>query len=575
MSIEPTVARRVARIALEQPGEAAVTFLPLKEGAEAPYLSYGALWNAAAGLADRMSAAGLAGRPVLLLYEPGLDVVVALFACLAAGAIAVPAPLPTFPAQRARLAAVMRAAQPAALMSTAATLAAVARRLGTGWLPEGLPEILTDVASTPHCATEIRGPLPLRDGAEVALLQFTSGSTGEPRGVAISQSNLAANVAMLADAFAAPPATRCLSWMPHTHDMGLIGGLIAPLATGCRAYLMAPATMLQQPLRWLQAIAQHRIEISGGPNFAYALAEDRIPPAEAVALDLSHWRIAYVGAEPIRPATLDRFATLLAPSGFDPAALLPCYGLAEATVLVAAAPVGSGVTRMRVDRARLAEGEAVPATEQDAAVLAHCGIAAAGTKLTILHPETSDVLPPGRIGEIAVSGPQVALQCWPDGAKAGEIKEICGQQWLRTGDLGFLDENRLVVVDRLKDVLIVNGRNHACHEVEATASGCLVPGALHDLAAILMETEDAPVLVILAEIASPASAADCEENFKRMRGALLRVHGLGLSTLIFLRRGALVRTASGKPQRRTYREMLRAGRLDIVAQLGTPLRIPA
>jgi acyl-CoA synthetase (AMP-forming)/AMP-acid ligase II len=536
-------------------------------------MTYGQLQSSAASIAGLLADLQLAQRPVLLVYEAGLDFAPALLGCLSAGALAVPAPVPLFPAQRRRFAAIVRACQPRALLATTAVLTTLERRLADDTSLSTVPRYATD-------ALEIDArrswPAP-RDPDEPALLQCSSGSTAAPKAIVLTQANLAANVSMIAQAFGVRPGMRCLSWMPHTHDMGLIGGLITPLATGCDAFLMSPTAFLQRPARWLASIAGYHIETSGGPDFAYALVADRVTPAEAAALDLRAWQVAYVGAEAVRGRTLDRFTELVASAGFDRTALMPAYGLAEATLLVASASRGEGASRVMLDRARLLSGDAVSSTSPDAVVLTRCGRPAAATTLRIIDPETGRRCPPEQVGEICIAGPQVSFKRWPDTANSSSEQILLGtERLLRSGDLGYLDQAGLVFLDRLKDVLVFKGQNHACHDVEATAMAQAAPGLLHACAAILAEEDGTPRLVILGEGGKRAVVAgEMNALFRRMRTELSRCHGLGLATLAIVRAHSLPRTTSGKLRRQECRRLFVSGELAVVARFGDPGRHPA
>ncbi|HBL28366.1 MAG TPA: hypothetical protein DD490_16150, partial [Acidobacteria bacterium] len=322
-----TLPELIARRASERPAGVVYSFLPDGEG-EAQPLTWSALDRRARAVAAGLAESGAAAERVLLLYPPGLDYVVGFLGCLYAGATAVPVYPPRPNRPMPRLLAIRDSARARFALAPAALRPRLTGPLGPG----------VEVADLEELAAA--GSEAWRDpgiGAEtLAFLQYTSGSTAEPKGVMLDHGNLLANLELIRDGFALTPEDRAVFWLPPYHDMGLIGGLLEPLLTGYPVTLMAPVAFLQKPLRWLQAISDTRATVSGGPNFAYELCVSQIPEEQRKALDLSSWQVAFNGAEPVRRATLDRFAEAFGPCGFRRSAFVPCYGLAEATLLVAA-----------------------------------------------------------------------------------------------------------------------------------------------------------------------------------------------------------------------------------------------
>jgi acyl-CoA synthetase (AMP-forming)/AMP-acid ligase II len=534
--------------AAAHPDRVAFRFLSSR-GEVAETLDYAGLAHRAGRMAAALSAAapeGLEGRPVLLVLPSGLEYIAAFFGCLYAGAVAVPVlpPRPQRPDDRMRRVAEDAGARLALTEArlapqVQAVLPSTARTLAVDALP--------DAPAVP----------PRRPGAgALAFLQYTSGSTADPRGVQVTHGQLLANQRMLAEAFGTDtPGTgglqsdfRVVGWLPLHHDMGLIGDVLHPLYQGGECTLMAPEAFLMRPWRWLEAIQRFRATTSGAPNFAYDLCVERIPEARRAELDLRSWRVAFNGAEPVRPDTLARFAAAFAPAGFAPRALTPCYGLAEATLLVSAAPLG---TDPRIDPAgRIG-----------------CGPPAGGTVVVAVDPETGRLRPPGEEGELWIHGPAVASGYHGDPVATARTfaarlapEHADPRPFLRTGDLGYVDGGHVFVSGRLKDLIILAGQNYYPQDVEALATGAhpgLQAGAA---AAFALEGPQGERAVVVAELHRRNTDAQAEVR-AAVVSAVLEGLGLPLAEVILIRQGTLPRTTSGKVRRRACREALLHGDL--------------
>lgn len=563
------VGERLQRLACAHPDKVLFTHLQF-DGKPPVRLSCGDTWQRSCGIARLLAERGLRQQPVLLLYSPGPEFAPAFFGTLLAGAIAVPVPVPQFAAQYERLGRIAADCDPGAVLTTGA----LARQL-LARLPAEAPLRLREWLATDGASAEPAWEPEAMRPSELALLQYTSGSTSEPKGVALSHANIAHNLEMLAQAFQPEPAARIVSWLPHFHDMGLVTGIMGPLTCGGESILMSPLAFLQRPLRWLQAISDHRGQISGAPNFGYELCVRRAGRGEGMPLDLSCWQSAFAGAEPIRMATLDAFARRFRDAGFTRTALTPCYGMAEATLLVTCKPAGTPPATYTLARDALRRGEALASQEESALTLAGCGHPAAGTRLLVVDPQRRTALPAGRIGEAWIAGPQVARGYWnreQDDDLFGNVAgDPPGVRWLRTGDLGFVTgAGEFVFVDRLKDLVIVNGQNYACHDLELTA------GASHPLlsagscVAVGLETGAKSHLAIVAEL--PAGAlAGAEQAATAIRSSVFSTHALAVQTIAFVPPRKLSRTTSGKLQRRLTAQRLADGTLRVLAQYGEPL----
>jgi acyl-CoA synthetase (AMP-forming)/AMP-acid ligase II len=575
-----TVAELLRTRAAEQPDRLGYSFLVDGDNDELR-LTYAETDLRARRVAASLHAAGaMPGSRALLVLPPGLDYVTALFGCLYAGVVAVPVyPPDPFQLERSlgRLLAIVRDADPTVALTTAPLLGFLDEV--TRLAPElgALRWVAVDADPDGDAAAEPTLVAP----EATAVLQYTSGSTSDPRGVMLSHANLLHNSGLIQHLFGTTTESRGLVWLPPYHDMGLIGGLLQPLYGGFPITLMSPLHFLEQPMRWLRAIHRYGATASGGPNFAYDLCVRRADPDEVAQLDLSSWRVAFNGAEPIRPETLERFATTFAPAGFRADAFLPCYGLAEATLIVsgrrewrndpAAELTGSTVP---VDRAALGHHSVRPPGAGPVARLTSCGPAARDQRIEIVDPVTSVVCGPDRIGEIWVAGPSVAAGYW---GKPSETERTFGAHlgdsgegpFLRTGDLGFLHNGQLVVTGRLKDLIIVRGQNHYPQDIELTAERVdpiLRPGCT----AAFLPADDDDRLVLVHEIRRGSAAVDVADVAGRIRQAVAQQHGLDVSTVVLVRAGGLPKTSSGKIQRRLCRTRYLAGELPEVGRSEAP-----
>lgn len=566
-SSPPGIGELLRQRAGEHPGKTLFTYLAF-DGGPPRRVSYGELHERACRVAALLVARGLRQRPVLLLHPPGPAFAPAFFGTLLARAIAVPAPFPSLEGHFQRLDGIAADCRPGAVLATEAALARLRARLSADSPLRACPWLSTDGDEVADRFAPEPGP-----GSEIALLQYTSGSTAEPRGVMVTHDNLSHNAAMIERAFQLPPGARGVSWLPHFHDMGLIAGFVAPLTCGGESILMSPESFLRRPLRWLEAISQHRGQVCGAPNFAYDLCVRRADRDALPALDLGAWETAFVGAEPVRATTMAAFAERFRASGFRPSALTPCYGMAEATVLVACTPPREMPALYPLSRAALEAGQARPPDGSAVLTLVGCGVPATGTTVRIVDPESGEALASGKIGEIWVSGPQVAPGYWgrKDDAFDATLADCPGLSFLRTGDLGFLTgEGRLVFVERLKDVIVFNGQKHACHDLELTAGTSHEALSPDRCAVVGLDADGGPRLVVIAELPRQA-LAQAGAAAQAIRAAWFTTHGLPAHTVAFVARGDLSRTTSGKLQRRLSAGRLLSGTMDVLVLDGDAL----
>jgi amino acid adenylation domain-containing protein/non-ribosomal peptide synthase protein (TIGR01720 family) len=556
------------RRALLGPDELAYTFLADGEGAELS-LSYGELERRVKAVAALLQRMETAGERALLLYPPGLDYVVAFWGCLYAGVIAVPAYPPRPNRNLLRLRAMAADAGATLALTTAHILGKVDSLLAQAPGLKALNWQATDNL-TPEMARQWR-PAEV-NGDALAYLQYTSGSTSAPKGVMVSHYNVLSNSAAIAHGFEHSSRSISLSWLPHFHDMGLVNGIVQPLYGGFRGLLMSPASFLQSPLRWLQAVSKYQVTHSGGPNFAYDLCVRRIGIEERSTLDLGSWSVAYNGAEPVRGETLERFIEAFGRCGFRRSAFYPAYGLAEATLKVSGGrklqpPVYCTVQAEALERHQVRE---TSEPSEKSRTLVGCGPAVPETKIVIVEPVSRMRLAPDEVGEIWVAGPGVTKGYWnhPEETEQtfhARLVDTLEGPFLRTGDLGFLKDGHLFVTGRLKDLIIIRGRNLYPQDIERTAEQAhpaLKPGAG---AAFSLELAGEERLILVHEV-------DCRRYTSfdavigSIRQAVAEEQEVSVHAVALLRVGSLPKTSSGKVQRRVCLERFIGGGLNEVAR---------
>jgi acyl-CoA synthetase (AMP-forming)/AMP-acid ligase II/aryl carrier-like protein len=548
----------------QNPDRAAYTFLT--EG-ETSRLTFSQLDARARAIGTALQSANCVGGRALLLFPPGLEFITAFLGCLYAGAVAVPAYPPRKKRGLDRLTAIARDAAPDLILTTSSLAPTIQtwaaqtsdhkniRVLPADLVPDSEAQSWRDFSVQPDA---------------LAFLQYTSGSTGSPRGVMVTHGNIVANEEMIRRAFDQSESSIIVSWLPLYHDMGLIGGVLQPLYVGASCILMSPVSFLQRPRRWLEVIDEWRATTSGGPNFAYDLCVRKISPAECDGLDLSTWRVAFNGAEPVRKETIDRFAERFGRCGFRRTAFYPCYGLAEATLFVTGGDVEAGPRLASVSAAAMQENRIVASLEDDGKTLVGCGRPWMDHEVLIVDPETQVPCSPGSVGEIWVAGPSVAGGYWnrPEESRRDFEARLFTDEglYLRTGDLGFFHDGHLFITGRLKDLIIVRGRNFYPHDIEYTVERChpsLRPGCG---AAVSLTVENEERVVVVQETDRGLDESDAEVVIEIIRGAVAQEHELFLHDVVLIRAGSIPKTSSGKIQRHACREAYIEGTLEVVAR---------
>jgi acyl-CoA synthetase (AMP-forming)/AMP-acid ligase II len=498
-----------------------------------------------------------------------LDFLVAFFACLLARVIAVPMMVPRRASSRDASAAIFADCSPRFAMTRQDLLTDARPDLTERFRTRPLDWVFVD--SCVSGSGGLQNPFSLPASDDIAFVQYTSGSTSAPKGVIVSHGNLIENSEMIRIAFGNTRRSTYVSWVPLYHDMGLILNALQSLYVGALCVLLAPVSFMQRPLSWLRAIHDYRAEVAGGPNFAFDLCVRRHRPEEIQDIDLSCWKVAFNGAEPVRATTIDRFASTFAPYGFDAKSVQPSYGMAEATLLISAGRRGTGPVTRRVSRDALQRNQIVaPAKTQDAQILVGCGRQLCGERLAIVDPQTRMPLGSGLVGEVWAAGPHVAQGYWRNAEATASVLRVRmasggAHYWLRTGDLGFLDEDgELYITGRIKDLIIIRGTNHYPQDVEETVQDCHVALRRHCGAAFSVpDQNDQEQLVVVQEVERTfRREIAIEEIIALIREAIIREHEVAAREIVLIRTGGLPKTTSGKIQRRLTRQMFLAGSLS-------------
>ncbi len=560
--------------ASHQPHQTAYTFLVDGEQEKVQW-TYGDLDQRADAIATQLLALSSPGARVLLLYPPGLDYIAAFFGCLYAGMIAVPAYPPRPNRSLERLEAIVDNSQAHVVLTIESILETLNRRIA-------------DVPALAQLSWQTTDTLPLlslQNSPDVtpdhlAFLQYTSGSTATPKGVKISHGNLIHNLKSLYQCFEINGNSRGVFWLPLYHDMGLIGGVLQPLYSGRPATLMPPLMFIQKPVRWLAAISKEQATISGGPNFAYDLCIKKVTEEQRAMLDLSHWELAFTGAEPINPATLASFTEAFAPCGFRKEAFYPCYGMAEATLFISGGLKSQPPILKTIQADALANNQIIAAQQPDdrSQTLVSCGQSLADQTLKIVNPKTQQDCAESEVGEIWVSGPSIAQGYWQQPQQTEEIFAAHINEtgpFLRTGDLGFLSAGEVFFTGRLKDVIVLSGKNYYPQDIEATLERTIPELQLSGAAVFTINDNGTEQLMAMVEVdrrmvSRCRKPEESEVIFSRFQRAVWSAHELSITAFYLLKPGGLPRTSSGKIQRYRCREWTVEGVEDAIASSASP-----
>ncbi|RUR77902.1 AMP-binding protein [Chlorogloeopsis fritschii PCC 9212] len=549
--------------AIQQPTKTAYTFL--KDGeTEELSLNYYELNRKAKAIAAQLQGLKATGERVLLLYPSGLEFIAAFLGCLYAGAIAVPVYPPRRNQKMSRLQGIVADAQAKLALTTTSLVSNI-----ENWFSQDSELAKLKCVSTDNIASHMTfdWQKPDLNQDTLAFLQYTSGSTGMPKGVMVTHGNLLHNEQMIQTACEHGEKTIFVGWLPLFHDMGLIGNILQPLYIGRNCILMSPEAFIQKPVRWLLAISRYRATISGGPNFAYELCIHQITPEERNSLDLSSWEIAFNGAEPIRAQTLEKFATTFAECGFRKSAFYPCYGMAETTLFVSGGIKTAPPIIESFDKAALEQNQAIAKAGLETQTLVGCGRAWLDEKIAIANPESLTSCANGQVGEIWVSSKSVAKGYWnqPEQTEQtfrGYLTDTNEGPFLRTGDLGFLLNGELFVTGRIKDLIIIRGRNYYPQDIELTVEQSHPALRLGCGAAFSIAIDGEEQLVVAQEVKRQFfSNLNGDEIVAAIRQAVSQQHQLRVYGVVLLKTGSLPKTSSGKIKRQGCRACFVAGEL--------------
>lgn len=553
MTTEPTSLVDVLKWrAKNQPGRLAYRFLTDGEYEEV-VITYEELDRQARSTGALLQNSLKAGDRALLLFPPGLDFIVAYFGCLYARVIAVPV-YPPHPARIEKsIPAILRIVQdasPATALLTSSLFAVLNSQDSIKEKLNNIKLLVTDSSDIDDWNEKWQEPV--IGNNVIAFLQYTSGSTTTPRGVMVSHGNLLHNLGSIEKSFGQSGESHAVIWLPPYHDMGLVGGILQPLYSGYPATLMSHLMFLQRPIRWLQAISRFRATTSGGPNFAYDLCVRKIKPEQRELIDLSSWEVAFNGAEPVYHKTLDQFAEFFASCGFRRDAFLPCYGLAESTLLVSGGPKSRPAIKKHLVNSELEKNKVFisPQGGDDTKTLVGCGQNLSGQKIRIVNAERLAPCQSDEVGEIWVSGSSVVNGYWNRPMESevtfGAYLRDSGEgPFLRTGDLGFVFDGELYITGRIKNLIIVEGRNYYPHDIERTVeeSHPLIRPA--SCAAFTINNSSVERLIIIVEL-EPKYIDKAEEIKKAIRTAISFNHDIQVNDIRLSAPGGIPRTTSGK-----------------------------
>ena len=556
--------------AQSDPKMKAYTFLENGE-IEHGHLTNAALDRQARAIGGQLQELEAFGQRVLLLYPTSLEFIAAFFGCLYAGAIAVPIYPPRAKENLSRIQQVVTDAQITLALTNNALWTKITSQLEKSSKLEKVRLVNTDEIDP---QASFRWRKPLVNAEDLALIQYTSGSTGSPKGVMVTHGNLLHNQQMIKKATGFTEGSISVGWLPQFHDLGLIGQVLQPLFSGFPHIFMSPVAFLQKPIRWLNMISHFKATTSGGPNFAYDLCVRKISPEQRMNLDLTSWQIAFVGAEPVRAETLDRFSKTFEPCGFRRKALYPCYGLAEATLFVSGGIPSVPPIIQNIESTALSynQVEMPQDSQRRTRDLVGCGRTWLDQKILIVDPETLRPCPTERVGEIWASGASIAQGYWNQPEKSTHtfrayLSDTGKGPFLRTGDLGFMRDHELFVTGRLKDLIIIGGQNHYPQDIESTAQESHAALRAGCGGAFAVDHEGEERLVIVQEIEPRhLRTVEAQEVISAIQQAVSEQHGIQVHAVVLLKPASIDKTSSGKIRRHVCRLRFLEGNMNVVSQ---------
>ncbi len=561
----PTLLHMVRQRVTDTPDALAIIHEPSQ--GPASEFTYLEIWRRAVAVAAQVGATGQSGDRVVLLFPSGPDFVAAFLGCMLARRIAVPSALQRNERALERTISIVRDAGARLIITTGSMLLKLQSVVHDVRLKDGATPAVITVDAAEWVAGQDRIDCTPDD---IAFLQYTSGSTAHPKGVMVAHGNISNNLRHICREFGSNRQNCLVNWLPAYHDMGLIGGILAPLYGGWPTVLMSPGEFVQRPVKWLELITKYGATISGGPNFAYDACVARIPDRHLESLDLTSWRVAFNGAEQIRAETVDRFAAKFARCGFDANAVFPCYGLAESTILVTCKGEAHRYARVILDREALKEGHAIES--QDGRAVSACGGPTPDHDIAIVNPDTKQRCSEAEIGEVWVSGPSVCRGYWGRdedtlAAFAAELEGVPDKRFLRTGDLGMVRGGQLYITGRLKNIVIIRGLNYSCEDIEDLAQASHRAVATATGAAFGIEGPNGEELIVAQEInRGYIDTLDRAEVVAAIQESIVLHYGVRAREVVLVQSGRLPRTTSGKIQRLKARDLYAASKLPVVLE---------
>lgn len=555
--------------ARQQPKRTAFTFLVDGE-AEINTVNYEELNLRAKAIAAHLQKYASPGERVLLLYPSGLEFIEAFLGCLYAKVIAIPVYPPKRNRKMSRLEAIINDSNAKVVLTLESRIGSIQKHFDK--TPK-LTQLACIATNTFRNEEFLNWKSPEIDSSTIAFLQYTSGSTGNPKGVVIDHANLLHNLNYIQTAFQLTHETVSLSWLPVFHDMGLVDGILEPIYAGFHGILIPPETFVSKPIRWLKAISKYQVTHCGSPNFGYALCLEKISPDERDSLDLGSWITAYNGAEPIRLEVLKRFAEFFKPCNFKFEFFYPCYGMAETTLMVSGGLVQDCPLCVTLQNDDLKQNRVVitPANSTNSTNTSHfvgCGRAWLDTQIAIVDPETLEQVSSDRIGEIWVKSPSVARGYWNQPEKTKETFQAYLQNtqegpFLRTGDLGFFKFNELFITGRIKDLIVIRGRNYYPQDIEFTVEKCHVSLRGNSGAAFAVEIDGKEKLIVVQEIKREyIRKIDIDEVKRHIRRAVAAEHEIQVYDIVLIKTASIPKTSSGKIQRSLCKQKYLASELS-------------
>ncbi len=551
------------------PDKIAFRFLSREED-EPVTLTYQQLDRRARAIAAKLTTKGYAGQRALLLYPPGLDFIEAFFGCHYASVIPVPAYPPRRNRNMMRINSISNDAQAAVALSVQSVVARSDGSIGDAHSLRRIQWLATETIPD-----EMEGDwiAPKINPDSVGLIQYTSGSTGNPKGVMLTQQNIMANCSMISHAFGMTrDSCSAVFWLPTYHDMGLIGGILTPLFFAAENTLLSPVTFMTRPLRWLQAISDYKAAVSGGPNFSYRWCTMKIKPEECENLDLSSWKVAFNGAEPVRADVLNEFSRKFEPYGFKHSSHYPCYGMAETALIVTGGKKNEAPIVRSFDRNRLTNYEVklVDVEDESASSLVGSGQVIPTEEVIIVDPEKRSRLNDNEIGEIWINSPSSGIGYWNKPEEStevfhGRLAKDDGVSYVRSGDLGFFHQGELFVTGRLKDMIIIRGVNRYPQDIEATVENCDERLRSGGAAAFAVDHWDREHLVVVCEVERRRSSHR-QDLLDKIRTSVTAEHDLPPDAIVLVKHNSVPKTSSGKVQRHACRREFMEGTLKAVAQ---------